>query len=72
VVKDGSFEVDPLEELFLDEEDGVSWLIVPLLFICNSLGDDRSTFNLTSGGVNVKMPSLGILTPLPIFKLRLI
>ena len=71
MVEDGSLEIDSLQELLLDEEDGCSRLVVSLLLICNSLTYDTDTFSLTSGGVNVKIPRRGTLTPLPILRLRL-
>lgn len=71
VVEDSSSEWETLHEIFLDEENRRSGLLVAFLLVCNSLGRVGCTLRRTSGGVKVKIPSLGMLTPRPILKLRL-
>lgn len=65
MVEDGCFEVDSFDEVFLDEEDGCAGLFVSLELVGDSLHGWGCTVSLTSGGVKVKTPSLGMLTPLP-------
>lgn len=65
------FERQPFDKVLLDEEDRDSWPKISLLFVGDSLHKAQCTVNLTSGGVKVKMPNLGILIPRPILKLRL-
>ena len=69
--EDGSAKVNSLNKLFLNEKDRRARLLISLLLICNSLCEGDGTFNLTSGGVKVNIPNLGMLTPRPIRKLRL-
>ena len=71
MIKDGSSKRDALDKVFLDEEYWGSGLLVAICLICNSLIGIEITFNLTYGGVKVKIPSLGTLTPLPILRFRL-
>ena len=71
MIKDRSSHINSFNKIFLDEKNWSSRLLVTLCLICNSLICICYTFSLTSGGVNVKIPSLGTLTPLPIRRLRL-
>jgi hypothetical protein len=70
IVKNCSSEIDSFDKIFLDEKNRGPRLLIALCLICNSLIRIWHTFNLTSGGVNVKIPSLGMLTPLPIRRFR--
>ena len=53
------------------EKDRRAGLFVPGFLVCDALGGEGSTLSRTSGGVKVKMPSRGTLTPRPIRRLRL-
>ncbi len=72
MVEDGSFEVHTFEEVFLNEEDWSPGFLVSLGLISDALSEEMVTLRTTSGGVRVKIPSLGTLTPLPMRRFLLI
>lgn len=65
MVEDGSLERKTFDELLMDKKDRDSRFFIPLIFIGNTLSKEEQTLRLISGGVKVKMPSLGTETPLP-------
>ena len=71
VIKDGCFKVKSFHEVLLNQKYWSTRLLVSIDLICNSLNIIINTFNRTSGGVKVKIPSLGMLTPLPILRFLL-
>lgn len=71
MVENSSAKVETFNEIFLDEKNRGSWLLIAFLLICNSLCERCGTLSLTSGGVKVKIPNLGMLTPRPMRRLRL-
>lgn len=65
MVEYGGFEVHSFDKVFLDEKDGGPGFFVSLGFVGDALNKSNGTLRTTYGGVRVKIPSLGMLTPLP-------